>query len=496
MQKVYFSNRIYKRDLDKEVVLSIDKLIANYTHCLHTAYNFKVQCERDPSLVVESDYKYLKDKLSSPNVYILNSAINEAKGLIKSQNELRKLHIKNQKTKIQKIKNKIAKVSKSKQYYQDIKDCLKCNKPIKKGLIQQKGDLIVVTHRHKNQTIRDEYSLYDFETQYLKAKQKQLRQRLGVLKFKLNKEQSKLDKLNDNTYIPAIVFGGKSICRQSLNDKNKKKLWLQKRSNQIIVSGRKDSVDGNFVFKYDPNTKEFAFVINKIKTAIKNVVFPYGGDKVAAYYQSQPMNRDKPITYAIEDKGKYYIIKCILTEEAPATIYYALDDGVIGVDSNYGFYAATNINFQGQLLENKSFDFVQDGTSSNQLKTNVEKAAKELVQYAVSCGKPIAIENLQIATNIKGYNENTKRNRKLSQFAKTKMIEAILSRAAKDGVDVYFVNPTYTSFIGKIKHMPYYKKNIHTMAAYVIGRRALGLKERLPHKYKAESWPKLYKKLR
>jgi hypothetical protein len=51
---------------------------------------------------------------------------------------------------------------------------------------------------------------------------------------------------------------------------------------------------------------------------------------------------------------------------------------------------------------------------------------------------------LKIATNIKGYNENTKRNRKLSQFA-----------------------------IGKIKHMPYYKKNIHTMAAYLIGLRAL-----------------------
>ena len=313
MQRVYFSNRVYKSDLDNKVVLSVNNLISNYTHCLHTAYNFKVQCLRDPGLVVESDYKYLKEKLGSPNVYILNSATNEAKGLIKSQNELRKLYIKNQKTKIQKIENKIAKVSKSKQYYQDIKDCLKSGSIIKKGLIQQKGDVVIVTYRNKNQTIRDEYNLYDFETQYLKKKQKQLRHKLGVLTFKLNKEKAKLDKLNDNTYIPAIVFGGKSLCRQAATDKNKKKLWLQRRSNQMIVSGRKDSVDGNFVFKYDPNANEFSFVVNKIKTTIKNVVFPYGGDKVAAYYKSQPTNRDKPITYAIEDKGKYYIIKCILT---------------------------------------------------------------------------------------------------------------------------------------------------------------------------------------
>ena len=496
MQRVYFSNRVYKTDLDDNVVRSIEVLINEYVHCLHTAYNLNILKLRDPSLVIDSDYKYLKNKLNSPNAYVLNSAINEAKGLVKSQNELKKLYIKNQKSKIEKIKNKIAKVSKSKQYYQDIKDCLKYGKQIKKGLIQQHGDTVTVTYRSKNQTIRDTYNLYDFETGYLKTKQKQLRQRLGALNFKLNKEQLKLDKLMNKTYVPAIVFGSKSLCCQSFTDKNKKKLWLQRRINQIVVSGRKDSVDGNFVFKYNPNTNEFSFVRNKIKTTLNNVVFPYGGDKVAAYYKSQLINRDKPITYAIEDKGKYYIIKCILTEENPESIYYSLDDGVIGVDSNYGFYAATNINNQGQLIDSKRFDFVQDGTSTNQLKINVEKAAKELIQYAVSCGKPVAIENLKINSTIKGYGDNAKRNRKLSQFSRTKMIESILSRASKDGVDVYFVNPAYTSFIGKTKYMPHYKKNIHTMAAYVIGRRALTFKESLPPAYKTESWPTLYKKLK
>jgi IS605 OrfB family transposase len=323
-----------------------------------------------------------------------------------------------------------------------------------------------------------------------------LRQRLGALIFKLNKEQKKLDKISDKSYIPSIVFGSKSLCRQSLISESKKKEWLHKRSHQIIVSGRKDSIDGNFVFKYDYKTQNFAFVVDKIKTIIQNIRFPYGGDKVEAYYKSQSINRDKSITYAIEDRGKYYIIKCVLTEDAPVTIYYTLDDGVIGVDSNYGFYAATEINNQGQLINTKRFDFVQDGTSTNQLKTNIQKAAKELIQYAVSVGKPIAVENLKINSTIKGYGDNTKRNRKLSQFARTKMIESILSRAAKDGVDVYCVDPSYTSFIGKIKYMPYYKQNIHTMAACVIGRRALGLKESLPPAYKAESWPALYKKLR
>ncbi len=68
----------------------------------------------------------------------------------------------------------------------------------------------------------------------------------------------------------------------------------------------------------------------------------------------------------------------------------------------------------------------------------------------------------------------------MSQFAYQKMIQAIKSRAEKMGVAVYVVNPAYTSQIGKMKYMKRLGVSIHMAAAYVIARRAIGFKEKLP----------------
>lgn len=68
----------------------------------------------------------------------------------------------------------------------------------------------------------------------------------------------------------------------------------------------------------------------------------------------------------------------------------------------------------------------------------------------------------------------------MSQFAYSCMIMAIKSRAEKMGVEVYEVNPAYTSQIGKIKYMKRLGISIHEAASYVIACRAMGLKEKLP----------------
>lgn len=68
----------------------------------------------------------------------------------------------------------------------------------------------------------------------------------------------------------------------------------------------------------------------------------------------------------------------------------------------------------------------------------------------------------------------------MSQFAYNCMITAIKSRADKMGVEVYEVNPAYTSQIGKIKYMKRLGISIHEAASYVIARRAMNYKEKLP----------------
>ena len=67
-----------------------------------------------------------------------------------------------------------------------------------------------------------------------------------------------------------------------------------------------------------------------------------------------------------------------------------------------------------------------------------------------------------------------------SMFAYRKMIQAIKSRADKKGVAVIEVNPAFTSVSGKLKYMRKFGISIHQVAAFTIGRRGLGYKEKAP----------------
>ena len=49
---------------------------------------------------------------------------------------------------------------------------------------------------------------------------------------------------------------------------------------------------------------------------------------------------------------------------------------------------------------------------------------------------------------------------------------------------LYKVNPAYTSIIGKYKYSDAKKLNIHVSASYVIARRSMGLKDKVPKKLK------------
>ena len=68
----------------------------------------------------------------------------------------------------------------------------------------------------------------------------------------------------------------------------------------------------------------------------------------------------------------------------------------------------------------------------------------------------------------------------MAMFAYSKLISAIKNRADKMGVHVYEVNPAYTSQIGKMKYMKRFGMSIHQAASFVIARRAMGFKEKLP----------------
>ena len=68
----------------------------------------------------------------------------------------------------------------------------------------------------------------------------------------------------------------------------------------------------------------------------------------------------------------------------------------------------------------------------------------------------------------------------LSEFSYHQITEKLYSRSYKDGIEIEEVNLRYTSQIGKVKYAPVKGLSVHRCVTYVIARRGMGYKERLP----------------
>ncbi|MGM0901744.1 MAG: IS200/IS605 family accessory protein TnpB-related protein [Bacillota bacterium] len=179
--------------------------------------------------------------------------------------------------------------------------------------------------------------------------------------------------------------------------------------------------------------------------------------------------------------GDYYIFKCIVDVPENKSENFSKSAGMIGVDLNVDHIAWSNVNSIGQLIKSGTLNFSLEGKTSGQITKLIEIEAIALVDIAVRCNKPISLEKLDTTkSKVSGAYGNKKANRKMSMFAYKKLILAIKSRAEKMGVTVFDINPAYTSQIGIMKYMKRFGISIHEAASYVIARRAMGYKEKLP----------------
>jgi hypothetical protein len=76
-----------------------------------------------------------------------------------------------------------------------------------------------------------------------------------------------------------------------------------------------------------------------------------------------------------------------------------------------------------------------------------------------------------------------KLRQKLQKWIYKGLLEKIEIVGKREGVQVIKVNPAYTSIIGKLKYAPMYRIDKDVSGAYVVARRGLGFKERLPKNY-------------
>ena len=249
------------------------------------------------------------------------------------------------------------------------------------------------------------------------------------------------------------LFGGKKLWNKFIKGHISKKKWLHARNNTLYSRGEKSH-------KGNPNIR---IVGNQLW-----INDPETGWLKGKLWLNKSVNLTCYESRIQLKEGKFYIT--ISWEEPDPVKITDVSKGVIGVDTNPNGEALSEINSTGNLqshifLKNDRIQFASTGKRDYDIRV----MAVKIVNIAKQAGKPLVLEQL----NFKNKSKGKKFNRMSHNFIYRKMIEAIKSRAIKEGVEVFEVPAAYTSVVGKLKYQNMYSLSVHNAAAMVIGR--LGL---------------------
>jgi len=183
--------------------------------------------------------------------------------------------------------------------------------------------------------------------------------------------------------------------------------------------------------------------------------------------------------------GKIYAQ--ISREEKFPEITITRENGVIGIDINaYPFHLAlayTSRDGNLEKYERISLNGLLDGNADKREYLSWQ-IAHQIVEIAKREGKVIVVENLEKIPKGRRGDGMPKLRQKGQKWIYKGLLEKIEVVCKRNGVQLIKVNPAYTSVIGKLKYAPIYRIDKDVAGAYVIARRGLGFKERLPKNYR------------
>ena len=284
--------------------------------------------------------------------------------------------------------------------------------------------------------------------------------------------------------------------------------WRDTRSNEFFVLGSRDETagcqlcvadvadDGSLTLSLrmpDCLAQEYGKYV-----VIENVRFAYGHEQALAALQSNADYKDcrrqqgekatratdlgQAISYRFKRDARGWRVFAT-TRMVKAAVVTDRSLGAIGVDLNADHLAVAETDRSGNFFNTFSVPLVTYGKSAHQAEALIGDAVARVVEYARQARKPLVIERLDFQRKkaaLEG--ESAKHSRMLSSFGYGRMKAYLLSRGYRQGVEVYQVNPAYSSVIGRVKFMERYGLSVHQAAALALARRLLGCREGIPRR--------------
>jgi len=332
-------------------------------------------------------------------------------------------------------------------------------------------------------------------------KDKKLSERRKLsLKSKLEKRMRKLEyytKLKCENKLPKVIFGGKKNFYDRCKGKISNEEYKSNRNNQFVSRGDKSKKGNPNLRVIVKNNMTFLEVStlekNEHNRAVKIQVPLYIPQKLSKktnkingfdYRNSLLDFINNGGAYQVEllkKNDKYYVH--ITYELQKEETLYTGHNGILGIDTNIDGFAVTYIDNSGSYREHNYLKEHELTYARGNKRNNLcGELVRKLITHAKFKGCGIAIENLKFS---KDKDVKAKLSRKTNQFCYRKLLTILESACYKEGIEFIKVKPQYTSKIGLYKYCHQYGLDIHNGAAMVIGRRSYGFKEKVPKLYKS-----------
>jgi hypothetical protein len=303
-------------------------------------------------------------------------------------------------------------------------------------------------------------------------------------KRKLHSSEIKLASLKNDSKQGRvrICFGSKSLFRKqfSLNDNEYVSHdewlsdWRTARSSQSFCLGSKDENAGNQTCALSADGTLRIRVPNHLHgkygrhIVVSCVRYSYGQDVI-----DQALANGQALTHRFVRNDKGWYVHTTVESAKPAQVSFKPREiGCIGADVNEQEVAVSETDRFGNLVWNATYPACVKDRSSAQTMAMYGDICAQIVDRAIKTGKPIGHETLDFRKKKASLKEQgVGYSRMLSGFAYSVFLATLDRRAFKSGIQVFPVNPAYTTVIGKANYLSRYGLTSHEAAAFVIARR-------------------------
>jgi IS605 OrfB family transposase len=321
-------------------------------------------------------------------------------------------------------------------------------------------------------------------------------------KRRLFNQEKRVEKLKNSK--PNVCFGSKKLFNAQhhleangyKNHEEWRAGWQAERTDHFMIVGSHDESNGNqnaqlkeqsdgnfslFLRVAPALVKQFGNVI-----VVKDIVFKQGRDNRGVNNNLNDIKaalaNKEPITVLFHKNKKKHWILSVICRRCQVEIISKRYNGRVGVDINASSLDAAFVDFQGNLKEHVSVPFkTSKSANHDQIEASIGEAVKVIVALATKHKVPVIIEHLDFAAKKKAMKDRMLTNRAiLSSFSYSVATDVIKSRAYREGIGVFEVNPAYSSLIGCVKYQSQYGINSGVAAAIVLARRHMRFSERCP----------------